>query len=260
MNKLLSRAAALLLALLLLCSLSPAMADLDTGDASTRWYRSRAPERPPHKLDCITIFDQSRYTRDSHPDWALAGYKGRDLASSGCGLFAFAHLLQWLEGAPADEDLLRELIAVCSDPNGAYDHPACTHPKGLDVKVIYGQAFADRIQNLPLPAKTYDGVRAFFSADARRALRVLTGSHIAIAIEEMTVDGVSYIHMVDSNWGTYFYRKGYRYYAWEDGRMVECKYAEGTYGMGSDYWLKTHDMVNIRLLDAWTAVEPTDAS
>lgn len=226
----------------------------DTGDAGTRWYRREAPERDPHKLDDINLYDQPFYTKDRNPAWKLGGYDRRDLAAAGCGVFSVAHMLQWLEHTRYDDALLAELVRICADPNGNYNHITCTHDKELSIRAVYAQAFEGRVLNVTEPAKTVEAVQAFFHGDVRRALRLWTTDHRCVGIEEMTVDGVSYIHVLDSNWGSYFYRAGFHYFFYEDGKMVDVKYRMGTYGTGSDYWLQTADVLTMQFLDAWESL------
>ena len=228
----------------------------DTGDAGTRWYHREAPERDPHKLDAIKLYDQPLYTKDKNPAWKLGGYDRRDLAAAGCGVFSVAHMLQWLEHTRYDDALLAELVTICADPNGNYHHITCTHDKELSIRTVYTQALEGRVRNIEAPEHSIQALQAYFHGDVRRALRLWTTDHRCVGIEEMTVDGVSYIHILDSNWGSYFYRAGFHYFFYEDGKMVDIKYRMGTYGTGSDYWLQTADVLTMQFLDAWESLHP----
>ena len=65
----------------------------------------------------IKIYTQNSYTGSQ---WRLAANSGetRNLKTAGCGLFAYAHAIEWLTVTKRGDDLLSELIGVCSDPNG----------------------------------------------------------------------------------------------------------------------------------------------
>ena len=113
------RLLALLLMLVLLCAAVPASA-----------------------VQPVRIYSQPDYTA---PEWSIAGYSGRSLATSGCILFTYAHAIEWLTGTTRGVDLIRELLNVCSDPNGFYGHTRCTHSnKGNQSALAYRNYVASK--------------------------------------------------------------------------------------------------------------------
>ncbi|MBQ6961724.1 MAG: hypothetical protein IJP78_12170 [Clostridia bacterium] len=86
----------------------------------------------------LHIYTQNDYGDTS--EWALAGSSTRTLKTGGNIIFAFAHAIEWLTGTNRGDDLLTELIGVCSDPTGKYNHPDCTHPNPNDYYRYFGYA------------------------------------------------------------------------------------------------------------------------
>lgn len=86
----------------------------------------------------LHIYTQNDYGDTS--EWVLAGSSTRTLKTGGNIIFAFAHAIEWLTGTNRGDDLLTELIGVCSDPTGKYNHLDCTHPNPNDYYRYFGYA------------------------------------------------------------------------------------------------------------------------
>ncbi len=217
-------------------------------------------EKPRNTVG-ITIYNQDDY---DGPKWQLYGFEGRTLSRAGCYLFTYAYAQQWLTGVNRGDDLINELICVCRDPNGKYDHARCTHGY-IDGQAFYPfnkcQGFPMDNDDLPemdsLGHPTVEGMKEFFSR-GKRAMVIHGANHHILAVEEMVLDGVSYVHIIDSHWESIRERTGKDYFYLEtdaeSGKtyMQPIKVDQSTLGMGSDYWMKTADVCGIfRLIFAW---------
>ncbi len=209
----------------------------------------------PRNTVGITLYDQDRYTGG---EWALAGYEGRDLASSGCFLFAFGHAVQYLTGENTDDGLICTLLGVCCDPNGNYGHAKCTHlTMSGPAFYVFNKKLGFPIENASFPALHENGhvkdwAFATFFAREKRALCLHGGGHHVLAVDEQAVDGVSYVHIIDSHWGSVEEKCAVTYYVLEDGHMQPIAVDADTYGFAADYWLEAQEVEeNFKLIFAW---------
>lgn len=227
----------------------------------------KPPVMQPRNTTSITLYDQDPYTE---AEWALYGRADRCLGNSGCFAFAYAHASQWLMHEKRDDDLLRELVAVCRDPNGNYGHRGCHHSP------MEGQAYYpyNRMQGFPIvngdppwlcgeDHMSVGGVQRYFRTPDQVLCLHGAGHHI-VAVEEKTIGGVSYTHVLDSHWGSVQMRAYIPYFFLEkdeNGReyMQGVTVDPATEGCGCDYWMETERVVGFfeylfswKLNPAWT--------
>lgn len=159
----------------------------------------------------IKVFNQPSYTSSSDSRWALAkkdSESNRDLASAGCGLFAYAHAIQWLTQTQRDDGILTELISVCSDPNGNRSHRNCSHTNKSDVYFLayrnyirsqYGltnSSFSIRNASESSIKSEFDGGYVFVFM-----IHWSGGGHVILATDYTVIGGTTYIQVVDSSAG-----------------------------------------------------------
>ena len=208
----------------------------------------------------ITVYTQNNYTASK---WALAGYSGRNLKEAGCVLFAWAHAIQMLSDTKRGDDLLTELIGVCSDPNGNYNHVNCSHTKTGNY-AYKAYAYLDHA------TKTY-GITQSSVGKSRAALEkcfadngviILRGpssggGHVVMA-DSFRYDSTdaAYLHVIDSH--PYSFHNSSAKLTYYNSKLQ--KYASSSYPQkGADYWIKWGDISDNSNFQIWYALKKTQS-
>ena len=206
--------------------------------------------RKEHPKDTagIAIFDQGHYTAENDTDrWALPGWdygmnQHRSLSTAGCHTIAYAHAIQWITGEVRGDGLLEELLWVCRNPSDQEENSHTKACSGLHDPNIYSQEAYNNylleqygIEYVELE-QTPEVLRDHFARGG--AVITLLPGHYVVGIEMRQIQGIVYVHVIDSNWGT-THRKGYDMFFLNEGdvRVKILNIADGTYSQGSDYWV-----------------------
>ena len=201
------------------------------------------------EIPSIKVYTQSNY---SGSKWKLAAKDGetRTLASAGCGLFAYAHAIQILSQTKRGDDLLTELIGVCSDPNGKRGHKKCTHSNKDDLSFLAYRNYLKNTSKYGFTNSSYKvsnkseaDIRACFDAGNVIVFMIhwSGGGHVILASDYAVVNGTTYIQIIDSHSqsttksGRPFYNATYSY-----DRATNTMRANGTTKLsdGKIYWVK----------------------
>ena len=214
---------------------------------STLYERFTRKEAPRNTAG-IAIFDQGHYTAETDEDrWALPGWdygmdQHRSLSTAGCHTIAYAHALQWITGDVRGDALLDELLRVCRNPSDQKENShqkACDglHDPSIFSQEAYNDYLLERygIEYVELE-QTPEILRDHFARGG--AVITLLPGHYVVGIGMKEIRGITYVHVIDSNWGT-THRKGYDMFFLEeeDLRVKILNIADGTYTQGSDYWV-----------------------
>lgn len=225
--------------------LIPALVLTMTG---TTLYERFTREEVPRDTAGIAIFDQGHYTAETDDDrWALPGWdygmaQHRSLSTAGCHTIAYAHALQWITGDIRGDALLDELLHVCRNPSDQQENShskACAglHDPSIFSQEAYNNYLLERysIEYVELE-QTPEVLRDHFARGG--AVITLLPGHYVVGIEMKEINGSSYVHVIDSNWGT-THRKGYDMFFLEEGdiRVKILNIDNDTYTQGSDYWV-----------------------
>ena len=225
--------------------LIPALVLTMTG--STIYDRFTRKEHPRDTAG-IAIFDQGHYTAETDTDrWALPGWdygmdQHRSLSTAGCHTIAYAHAIQWITGDIQGDALLDELLGVCRNPSDQQENSHRNACAGLHDPTVFSQDAYNAyllekygIEYVELE-QTPEVLRDHFSRGG--AIITLLPGHYVVGIEMKEILGITYVHVIDSNWGT-THRKGYDMFFLEEGdvRVKILDIADGTYTEGSDYWV-----------------------
>ena len=209
--------------------------------------RFERKEQPRNTVG-IAIFDQGHYTAERDGDrWALPGWdygmdQHRSLSTAGCHTIAYAHAIQWIPGEVRGDALLDELLQVCKNPSDQEENSHSKACQGLhDIRIFSKEAYdAYLLAQYGIQAVELEQTPAVLAEHfaAGGAVITLLPGHYVVGIEMKEVDGRTYVHVIDSNWGT-TRRKGYEMVFIEENdiRVRILSIADGTYTHGSDYWV-----------------------
>ncbi len=206
----------------------------------------------PQNTVGIKVFNQKSY---SSSKWNLYGKdengRQRTLASSGCGIFAHAHAIQWVTSQTLSSDILTNLISLCDRPfSGVHKKCVGNHSEQHAYKV-YGpyiqKKYPVRFEFLGNTKKSASMKKAFES-QYRGAIIVTIGGHIHVGVEQREgSDGIQYVHIIDSAVGNsigkvsssgrqikqpYYVKNGNEFYKVD---IVDSA------NMGGDYWITAAD-------------------
>jgi len=211
-------------------------------------YERFTRKEPPRNTAGIAIFDQGHYTAETDEDrWALPGWdygmdQHRSLSTAGCHTIAYAHAVQWITGDVRGDALLDELLCVCRNPSDQNENShqmACSglHDPSIFSQEAYNDYLLERYGIEYVELEQTPGVLRDHFARGGAVITLLPG-HYVVGIEMKEIHGVTYVHVIDSNWGT-THRKGYDMFFLEEGDILVkiLNIADGTYTQGCDYWI-----------------------
>lgn len=201
-------------------------------------------------VSSIYVYSQNWY---NNSNWALAGESGRNLKTAGCLLFSYAHAIEWLTEIRRGDDLLRELITICNDPNGLRGHPQCSHGNRSDV---YGLAYKNYIASQygissDYVVKSENSMEAYLNDGGVLILRGPTseGGHLVTVVGfARSSNGTAFLHIIDAH--PYSLRSaGVAYYDSSFSKWSSL-YTQN----GADYWLKCSDVVGNGNFSVWNGL------
>lgn len=181
------------------------------------------------------------YTQDNYGggEWILPGNSSRTLETSGCMLFSYAHMIQYLTRTSRGDDLIRELLTVCSDPNGYEGHPECTHGSLTDMTGLAYRSHAE--SRYGIKSETAKKTEAFLEhylttggVVMLSGLSTSGGKHRTAAVGfKRDENGSAYLQLIDSHPDSYHTSELYVTY-YDDSLSPWSTYPSE----GAAYWIK----------------------
>lgn len=197
------------------------------------------------------------YTQNDYGDtavWGLAGSSSRTLKTGGNIIFAFAHAIEWLTGMNRGDDLLAELIGVCSDPTGKYNHPDCTHPNSNDYYRYFGYAYLDHAESAygisyVSVNKTEASLESCLTGGGVALLRGPSGGggHVLLLTGFVRAsDGTVYLRAADPQPSAY-HESSARLTYYDDSFRAWTSYPQD----GAEYWFRFSDIASKSDFQIW---------